>query len=99
MRQGIFQGERPAFFYAALLSSPQSPPGCGELADFLAGIVPFYFSVCYTGFKQPSTTAAHFPTCRIALKAYPVLLQNSLLHAPIFSLLTQNLLYQEVLLL
>ena len=72
----------PHYFHTSCL---QSPPGCGELADFLAGIVPFYFSLCYTGFRQPSSTAAHFPTCRIARKAYPALLQNSLLHEPIFS--------------
>ena len=88
MRQGLPpKGSALPFSMAALLSHklPPKPPGCGELADFLAGIVPFYFSACYTGFRQPSTTAAHFPTCRIARKAYPALLQNSLLHEPIFS--------------
>ena len=72
----------PHYFHTSCLVGP---PGCGELTDFLAGLVPFSFSLCYTGFRQPPTAAAHFPTCRIARKAYPALLQNSLLHEPIFS--------------
>ena len=67
------------------LLSQNGPPGCGELVDFLAGIVPFYFSVCYTGFRQPSSTVAYFPACRIPLKAHPALPPSALLHEPIFS--------------